>query len=183
MRNASPSGDAVGRDKINNDHSTNYYLDRKTQIDGWIEKLSHEMRNDTKTQIFVDSLQYYFQAYTHDDIIGLEAKLEKAGRSRQKISAMRKKEAFSKLLSNWSAYPAAQEIIAYFLAKIDTAFESYLVPVLETASSEEVDILIKNKLVDPVLQEMGCGPFMLNNNIVSGMVYWLAEKCYIRWHK
>lgn len=140
------------------------------------------MRDNYEFRDFVDSLQYYFQPNPYDTIIGLEAKLDHSGRSAQKRSALRRKEAFAKLLEDWKAYPSAQEIIAYFLTKIEACFESDIVPVLGSAPPDVVDALVKERLIDPVLGEMGSGPFMLNYLHVSGMVYWLAEQCYIRWH-
>lgn len=178
QRRAAPGGDAVGRDKITNVH----HSERKTQIDGWLDKLAEELRGNVQMRDFVDSLQYYFQPSPYDEFVGLEAKLDRAGRSAQKSTALRKKEAFSKLLEEWRSYPAAQEIIAYFLTKIETAFELDVLPILSSASATDIDLTIRRCLVDPVIAEMGCGPFMLNYNHVVGMVYWLAEQCYIRWH-
>ena len=177
QRRASAGGDVIGGDKI-----TMHVSERQTQIEGWLEKLADEMRDDPRVRTFVDNLQYYFQPYPYDDVIGLEAKLDFSNRSTQKKSALRKKEAFAKLLDEWQAYPSAQEIIAYFLSQIDSAFETEVQPMLSSLPADQIDSLIKSKLVDPVLKEMGCGPFMLNYNNVSGMVYWLAEQCYIRWH-
>lgn len=178
QRRAAPGGDAVGRDKITNVH----HAERRTQIDGWLDRLAEELRGNVQMRDFVDSLQYYFQLSPYDEYVGLEAKLDRAGRSAQKRSALRKKESFSKLLEQWRAYPAAQEIIAYFLTKIETAFEAEVLPFLGESSAADIDSVIIRCLVDPVMSEMGCGPFMLNYNHVVGMVYWLAEQCYIRWH-
>jgi hypothetical protein len=178
QRGAAPGGDAVGRDKITNVH----HSERRTQIDGWIDRLAEELRGNVQMRDFVDSLQYYFQLSPYDEHIGLVAKLDRAGRSAQKSSALRKKEAFSKLLEEWRSYPAAQEIIAYFLTKIETSFEVNVLPLLASSPAADIDTLIQKYLVDPVMAEMGCGPFMLNYNHVLGMVYWLAEQCYIRWH-
>lgn len=180
QRKAAPGRDAVGRDKfeINNAH----FSERRSQIDGWLDRLAEELRGNGEMRDFVDNLQYYFQPHPHDAVVGLEAKLDHAGRSAQKGLALRKKEAFSKLIEQWRAYPAAQEIIAYFLTKIEAAFETDVVPLLASASAEIIDSVVKEKLIDPVLEEMGCGPFMLNYLNVGGMVYWLAEQCYIRWH-
>ena len=171
-------GDLVGRDKITHVHNGS----RRTQIEGWLDRLAEERRDDVEVRYFVDSLQFYLQPVPDDDVVGLEAKLDVAGRAAQKTSALRKKEAFSKLLENWSSYPAAQEIIAYFLAKIDTAFETYVRPHLGCSEPHVIDEVIASRLVAPVLEEMGCGPFMLNHTNVAGMVYWLAEQCYVRWH-
>jgi hypothetical protein len=178
QRNASPQGDAVGRDKI-----VMHVSERKSQIEGWLDRLAEERRNDPRARELVDSLQYYFQPSPYDDVVGLEAKLDHSGRTLQKRSALRKKEAFSKLLEDWKAFPAAQEIIAYFLSQIEACFEHEVAPLLSTAHPSQIDNLIKERLIEPVLAEMGCGPFMLNYNNVSGMVYWLAEQCYIRWHE
>lgn len=178
---ATADGDNVGRDKITLNEVT--FHERQTQIEGWLDKLAAERESDPKAQMIVDSLQYYLERFPFDDIVGLEAKLKHAGRSEQTRIALRKKEAFSKLLDYWQAYPSAQEIIAYFLAKIDTVFENEITPMLGISANHEIDAAIKAKLVEPILKEMGCGPFMLNYNHVYGMVYWLAEQCFIRWHK
>ncbi|MHA3792582.1 ABC-three component system protein [Sphingomonas sp. YL-JM2C] len=177
QRGASADGDIVARDKI-----THHHNERRSQIDGWLDRLADEMRDNAEARNLVENLQYYFQPFPYDDVVGLEAKLDRAGRTNQKRQALRKKEAFSKLLAEWQAYPSAQEIIAYFLTKLEACFEAHIVPDLDKASTEEIDSLISEKMIEPVLAEMGCGPFMLNYLNVSGMVYWLAEQCYIRWH-
>jgi len=179
QRRATPAGDAVGRDKITNVH----VIPRRTQIEGWIERLAEELRDNVEVRDFVESLQYYLQPSPSDGVVGLEAKLDHAGRSSQKGSALRKKEAFAKLLEAWRSYPAAQEIIAYFLTKIEASFEAEILPHLRCTTPDDIDILVTSKLVEPILAEMGCGPFMLNYVHVSGMVYWLAEQCYVRWHQ
>jgi len=179
QRRASPGGDAVGRDKVTNH---NHFAERRSQVDGWLERLADEMRENHEVRHFVESLQYYFQPQPYDDVVGLEAKLDHAGRSKQKVSALRKKEAFAKLLTEWGAYPSAQEVIAYFLSKIETSFETEVAPLLAFESPAVIDGMIRDKLITPVLHEMGCGPFMLNYANVAGMVYWLAEQCYVRWH-
>ena len=178
---AKADGDVIGRDKIIHNDIT--FQQRQTQIEGWLDKLAAERESDPKAQIIVDSLQYYLDRFPFDHIVGLEAKLMHAGRSDQTRIAFRKKEAFSKFLDYWQAYPSAQEIIAYFLAKIDTAFGNEITPMLGILTNSEIDDAIKAKLVEPILNEMGVGPFMLNYNHVYGMVYWLAEQCFIRWHK
>lgn len=179
QRKAAPLGDVVGRDKVTNH---NHFSERRSQVDGWLERLSDEMRDNHEARDFVESLQYYFQPQPYDHVVGLEAKLEHSGRSKQKVSALRKKEAFAKLLAEWGAYPSAQEVIAYFLSKIETTFETEIVPLLASEPATVVDTMIRDKLIAPVLDEMGCGPFMLNYANVAGMVYWLAEQCYVRWH-
>lgn len=175
---------SAGRDNIGRDQNVNiHHSTRKTQIDGWLEKLGSELDQQADFRDFVDSLQYYLQKLEYDDVEGLENKLSHAGRRTQYPSALRKKEAFAKLLEEWRSYPAAQEIFAYFLAKIDTSFAAHIEPLLGGVSREQIDQKIAESVVQPILDEMGCGPFMLNSNHVNGMFYWLAEQCYVRWHK
>ncbi|MDA9918525.1 hypothetical protein N9D37_01370 [Erythrobacter sp.] len=175
---------SAGRDNIGRDQNvTIHHSQRKNQIEGWLERLAREIDEKPEFRDFVDSLQYYLQKFQYDDVEGLENKLNHSGRGDQYRRALRKKEAFAKLLEEWRSFPAAQEIIAYFLAKIDGCFEAHIEPILETATRDDIDQIIANKLVDPVLEEMRTGPFMLNSMHVNGMVYWLAEQCYIRWHK
>ncbi len=176
QRLAAPHGDAVGRDKIQ------HFAARRTQVDGWLELLADERRTDTFTRDFVENLSYFFNPSPDDEIVGLEAKLKFAGRESQIRKALRKKEAFSKLLDEWKSFPAAQEIFAYFLSRIDLVFESEIKPLLGVSPPEHIDKLFIDLIVIPILDEMGCGPFMLNYTNVSGMIYWLAEQCYTRWH-
>ena len=37
-------------------------------------------------------------------------------------------------------------------------------------------------IVAPIVEECGCGVFTMTYNHVLGMIYWLAEQCFIRWH-
>ena len=120
---------------------------------------------------------------TSDGIKGLKGKLEASDRGSAYLKALRKKEAFAKLLEDWRSFPSAQEIIAYFLSRIDSCFEAHIEPLLGIASNDEIDRAIDRHLVQPVLEEMGTGPFMLNSTHVNGMIYWLAEQCYVRWHQ
>ena len=175
----------MGGDQVNIGQ-INTTLERpKSQIEIWMDKLADEVRTNQQAQQMVDSLQYYHKKHSFDGIDGLENKLDHAGRSHQKGIALRKKELFSKKLDHYSFYGAAQEIFAYFLAAIEENFNTYVHPFIGTLTAAEIDIAVKEKVVDPILAEMsgGGGVMMINCNHVSGMVYWLAEQCYVRWHK
>lgn len=178
QRDLSVGGDAVAGNK-----TVNNVERRRTQIEVWMEKLAEEMRTNQQAKEMVESLQYYHQRVSDDGIEGLDAKLEKAGRQYQRLAAYRKKEFFAKLLETYRLYGSAQEIIAFFLSKIDAEFETEVLPFVNTMSIEEIDRLVKEKVVNPILAEAGGGTFLLNHNHVLGMVYWLAEQCFVRWHK
>ncbi|WP_420898639.1 ABC-three component system protein [Bradyrhizobium yuanmingense] len=68
------------------------------------------------------------------------------------------------------------------LSKTEQDFRSYVLPNLANCSSGEIDQLFGQYVINPCANEIKSGVFCLNAAIVSGMVYWLAEQCYIRWH-
>ncbi|RCK45505.1 hypothetical protein TH30_13090 [Thalassospira profundimaris] len=180
--NASAQGDMIGRDKITN--TTNQFERRKSQIESWMEKLAQEISSNEKTQEMVDSLQYFKKKYSVDGIDGLENKLEHAGRGKEQIAkALMRKEEFSKLLDKYGLYGSAQEIFAFLLSRVEHLFEVEVTPLIGHVDDTEIEKLIQHKVVSPVLDEMSQGVFAVNNNHASGMVYWLAEQCFIRWHK
>jgi hypothetical protein len=39
-----------------------------------------------------------------------------------------------------------------------------------------------DRIVNPIVEECGGDIMSVNHNIVQGMVYWLAEQCFIKWH-
>jgi hypothetical protein len=41
---------------------------------------------------------------------------------------------------------------------------------------------VSEKVVQAVVTEYGLGTFALNHGLVLGMTYWLADRCYVRWH-
>ncbi len=179
QENIYAGGDVVGGNK----GKTIVNHNRKTQFDQLMEKLESEIEDSIKVQKVLDSLQYYFEKHSDDGIEGLENKLDHSGRTIQKNKALKRKEYYAKLMDKWAHYGSAQEIFALLLAKIDVNFETNVEPYLGTHSAEEIDKLIKNHVIDPVVSEIGGGVFSINDAHVSRMVYWLAEQCFVRWHK
>lgn len=177
---AQAGGDVVGGNKYENH---NHFERRRSQIEGWLEKLATEMKENERVQEMVDSLQYFHEKHSVDGIDGLEAKLEHAGRSGQLPKALKRKEHFSKLLDKYSHYGSAQQIFALLLSKIDTSFDAEILPYLDQVDTAQIDQMVKAKLIEPVLAEIGEAPFLVDYNHAAGMVYWLAEQCFIRWHK
>lgn len=172
----------IGRDQIN--HTTNQFERRKSQIEFWMEKLAEEMAHNEKTQEMVDSLQYFQEKFSIDGIVGLENKLKHAHRSPEKVKkALKRKEEFSKLLDRFGLFGSAQEIFAFLLSRTEHLFEVEVEPFIGQVDDAEIDRITQHKVVTPILDEMSQGVFAVNNNHASGMVYWLAEQCFIRWHK
>lgn len=174
---AKAGGDIVGRDKVTT------ILLRKTQLDQLMERLEKELESNKQVRETLEALKYYYERQSEDDIEGLERKLDHAGRAHQKGQALRRKEAFAKLLTKYSLYASAQEIFAILLSKIDVTFQTKIEPKLGSKSIEEIDCLIKEEILDPIVDDAPGGVFSINHNNALGMVYWLAEQCFVRWHR
>ena len=148
-----------------------------------MRRLADEINNKQHVRELIENLQYYHNKPPTDGIDGLEAKLIKGERSHRITIALRQKELFAKLLERFSLYASAQEIFAFCLSTIEHEFNHHIYHKLENLSEEEIDALVTEKIVNPILQDIGVGPFVLNPALVMGMVYWLAEQCFVKWHK
>lgn len=157
---------------------------QKTKVENLLEKLQAEIEGDIQAKQLIDDLQFYHNRYSVDGIDGLENKLRHCGEDEEIIlKAMMKKEAFNKKLEKFTHYNSAQEIFALLLSKVDALFEAEIYGLIGNTSSDEIKKLTKEKVVDPVMGELSDDIMGINYNHVSGMIYWLAEQCFVRWHK
>jgi hypothetical protein len=90
---------------------------------------------------------------------------------------------FVKLLEKWSLYASAQEIFAYLLAKAEYEFNYLIYPKIAESNVVEINQLVQELIVVPTIQECGTSVFTLNHGVAMGMLYWLAEQCFVRWHQ
>lgn len=182
QRGASAGGDVVAGDKI-----TNTIHQSPVRPPGIVEqllqKLQGEIAKNVEVRHTVESLQYFYERRAKDEIVGLEAKLSAGDRDEEYFSAIAKKEQFAKLLERWSLYSSAQEIFAYLLAGVEHQFSMFVHPQIGEFDKIEVNQLVDDRIVGPTITECGTTVFTLNHGLVMGMIYWLAEQCFVRWHK
>ena len=180
---ASAGGDNVARDKINNTY--NYMAAQAAS--GVIEKLSkrlgEEMQANSQFRERIESLQYFFEKVSHDGVDGLEAKLLAANRASECRRALRMKETFVMLMTKYSFFQSAQLILAHLLAFAEDEFKSHVEPQLAGLTTIAIDELISQRIIGPVVEQAGTSPLQVTRMVANGMVYWLAEQCYIRWHQ
>ncbi len=155
-----------------------------SQVTGLLERLDREIsEGGACIDGFIDDLQMFQDRRSIGVLVGLEAKLAAAERQDQIEGAQAKKELFAKLLAKMQHYPSAQKIFALFLARINDVFENHIVPHVSSLDRQEVDKIIEEEIVQPTLRDMGVGfeHFTINHAHVRGMIYWLADRCYVRW--
>lgn len=169
----------VGRDKITNVHIG---VPGAGAIERLLHRLAKQIEDDETITDTIEQLGRFYTRRSIDGVDGLEAKLEASGRTALFLDAIEQKEMFAKLLARYGLYDAAQQIFAHLLAKVETEFKMTIYPAIPKRSIVETNEAIMDRIVSPILFECGDGALPMTANEVFGMVYWLAEQCFIRWH-
>jgi hypothetical protein len=155
---------------------------RASHVERLVSLLEREIASQETREDWIESLEFFQQPYAPDGVVGVEEKLRKVGREKSLLIALRYKEMFAKFLTRYALYQAAQELIALCLHKVFFEFESHIHPHCGSISQSEIDAIVAEKVVKSVLDEYASGSFSLNHGIVQGMIYWLADRCFVRWH-
>ena len=59
----------------------------------------------------------------------------------------------------------------------------HVLPQIPVLKEHELNQIIDEKIVEPIVTECGPTIFQMHHGIAMGMLYWLAEQCYVRWHQ
>lgn len=172
-----------------NEQTNNYYFPdydgARDVINSLAERLMAEIEMEDFVADDVANLAYFKRRrQAPDGVVGLKAKLEKGQRSDLWFQAQEEKVEFEKLLEEWALYASAQEIFAEVLAKVERRFNRHAKPRFSEISLIDADILIDKLVIDPAVRDCaGVAQFRLNSTRAIGMLYWLADRCFIKWHK
>lgn len=175
QQRAQAGGNIAGRDYNN-------FEAKKGVVEKLLLKLKQQYERNEQTQITMDELARYHTRRATDGIDGLEAKLKASGRFDYYDEAIEKKEMFAKLLERWSLYSSAQQIFVHILARAENEFTQVIYRQIPQRTPEEINALVIDRIVNPIVEECGGELMSVNHNLVQGMVYWLAEQCFIKWH-
>ena len=175
QQGAIAGGDIVGGDKVEaHFHARSAPLGIVGQL---LAKLQSEIEKSEHVRETIEALARFHLKRSQDGISGL------GGRSGEYLTALEKKEMFVKLLERWSLYASAQEIFAYLLAQAEHKFNYSIHPQIPSLNQVQVNELGENLIVIPTIDQCGTSVFILNHNVCMGMIYWLAEQCFVRWHR
>lgn len=175
--------DLVGGNQVKIGNYISMTAAQKRPIAALLERLQKEIELDEKVAEHIEALRYFETRRSLDGIDGLEAKLIKSGQNVKIMWALEQKEQFVKALEKWSLYSSAQEIFAHFLGRAYYEFGERILPNLGSLSPAEIADIFDARFVQPAVDECGAGLLVVNHAIAIGMVYWLAEQCFVRWHK
>ncbi|EIM26828.1 ABC-three component system protein [Microvirga lotononidis] len=177
-------GDQAGRDVIKT--TTIIQARETTQVSLWIKRLEKQITEENRDAAnrFVESLKYFVDQRDDVEIVGLKAKIEASSFNISYRTAISRKEEFAKLMLRYQEFSSAQELFAYFLSIIHDVFEEKVCPKISEITYDELQQIIDEHIIDKIFSEIGEGSesLFINRNHVRGMIYWLADKCYVRWH-
>ena len=81
-------------------------------------------------------------------------------------------------------YESAQKIYAYLLGEVWNRFNLLVVPgIKEGGSKLEVDELIQDKVIGPVLDLIPENVFDLYPPHITGMLFFLTGTCHVKWER
>ncbi|WP_448662480.1 ABC-three component system protein [Sphingomonas sp. CJ20] len=177
------TGDVLAGNAVKIAAQYNIQLPRSASVvEKLLHKLQHEVEQNIQYNDTIVRLQRYHGGVAHDDIKGLIAKLRHSGREAQIDVALEQKEEFAKLLETWSLYHSAQEIFVYLLARAENVFTTEVIPEIATSTISQINRQINRDIVDPIVDECAVSVLQIDHVSAMGMLYWLAEQCFIRWH-
>jgi hypothetical protein len=150
-----------------------------------LRQIDEEMRSNQLYNGFIDELQLLISKREDSELKGLAEKLKAVGRSDELADAELDLHIFEMMLEKFTHYQSAQKLFFYFLVRIRSVFLSHIMPKTANLQRTELEQIIEDKIVQPTLAEMdivgGHEHLLITESHVRGMIFWLAERCHIRW--
>lgn len=175
------AGDFTGRDNNHFDFSTRY--SQTAYLKELYEKFEKEKRENSRFNEICEELNYFISQNGNEEIIGLENKLIAGNRRPLVRYATEAKERFHKKLITTSQYSSiAQDINVHILAKVKTAFVMEVYTLIVNGQSDEaINLLIRERIIVPVMAELGINIFKYTEEDIMGMIFFLTGNCHIKW--
>jgi hypothetical protein len=176
LKNSS-TGDVAGRDVI-----TNIFSGSTSPITHLLSKLAEG--EDEETRGFINRLKHFVSESSNENnkIIGLKTKLMNGGAEDYYILyATELKEEFAKLLEINSTSLHTQEVYVHLMSSIRSKFAHHIRPVLSHAPCPEILDLLHEKVIMPTLAMVTPNPLQMNEETISGMLFYLTGNCHLEW--
>jgi len=149
------------------------------------QRLKQEAHGDAQLADYIEQLAIYTRVVKHEEIVGLDGKLDAAGRLDQiEMAKVMKERIYAQIRTNLFS-KTFQTIFAILMAKIWEEFTSHIRPaIVRGAAREEVDALIHQRVIQPIAAELdNCMEYDgVAISDVRGMLYFLTGNCHLLWH-
>ena len=131
---------------------------------------------------FLEQLQDKISVNKGRKVIGLENKLEVAGRSHYFDGALLSSQKASKMISKLQHVKSYQIIFNHILSLILTRFNSHVLPLLKSGHDEIIiSTTINATILEPLSNEVALAGGNVSTDLIEGMLYFLTEKCHVEW--
>jgi hypothetical protein len=181
LKDSQVGGKFTGRDDNSLNFSTSY--ERSSYLQDLYDKFQEELKTNPELKEICEELDYFNSQIENEEVIGLENKLKAGNREKLISYAKSVKEKFHKKLMKTSQYSSfAQDINVYILTKVRRGFmmEVYTL-VCNNEPEEKIQLLIAERIIKPVMIELGLNLFKYNEDDVMGMIFFLTGNCHIKW--
>lgn len=146
-----------------------------------IERSKTLAEDSVEYRNMLDELQSFLATRPGRKIIGLEAKLTGGGREDLIEDAIYLEGKFARRLAQGQHSPSTIAMFLHCLSQINSAFASYIYPLMQQPGVQPIDVAIKLHVIDPIYEELTAVDCSLNIDLVRGMLYFLTGKCHIVW--
>jgi len=147
-----------------------------------IERSKQLSENDPEYRAMIEELDSFLESRPGRQVIGLEAKLKKAGRDDLLDDAEHLANRFSRRLAKNQMSPSMQALYLHCLSRINTAFCSFIQPLIRGGATEQaIDAAICQMVVDNLYEEVTSVDSSLSTEMIRGMLYFLTGKCHLKW--
>lgn len=181
LSDSTVNGSFIGRDDNSYTFSNTY--ERSTYLQDLYDKFQQEKKDNPVLQELCEELDYFNSLIENEEMIGLENKLTAGNRQKIISYALNVKEKFHKKLMKTSQYSSvAQDINVYILAKVRRSFmmEVYTL-ICDNAPEERINLLISERIINPVKAELGLNIFKYDEDDIMGMIFFLTGNCHLKW--
>jgi hypothetical protein len=186
LSNSTVGGKFTGRDDISDNslHISNTY-ERSAYLQDLYSKFQEEKNTNPELRELCEELDYFNSQIANETIVGLDNKLIAGNREKILSYAKSVKEKFHKKLMKTSQYSSiAQDINVFILSKVRRSFmmEVYTL-ICNNESEEKINVLITERIINPVKAELGLNLFKYDEDDIMGMIFFLTGNCHIKWTK
>jgi hypothetical protein len=183
MNMSEQSDNTVGGDLAGGNITKHYYHPNSLASE-YLRELYQKCLDEKNSETikFAEKLDYYNSTMT-GDVLGLEGKLEAAGREDRLWYAKEAKEQYhKKLLKTATFSQATQEINIFLLSEVQSSYLLNVYPLIcDDDNQTTVDHAVENLIVKSLLELLGINLLGFTSMDILGMLYFLTGNCHIKW--
>lgn len=163
-------------------HNGNNYFGDSSALEKVIQTIISASKKNHELVDVIEDLTEYITSHPYREIIGLEKKLENAGRKDLIGNAILFKNKFSRRVAKAQMSLTEQKVYVQILSHIHISFNQYVRPkILENSPSSEIDALVFQHIIEPAHKAIIDFDNAITKEVVLGMLYFLTGKCHLVW--